>query len=336
MQHTVRKQWRNPISNVNCQAPLVAQSFRRKSKHSQFVKVVHIYHWATKGMMLLMCMQTFNTCTEKPTIRNTFEKLGAKLGPTCRSSSFLFAHWAAKFRFFGSHAGHFLEFRLLQVSAPTESLGSKLPFRPIFRPGLGWTPLPATPPSIVYLNYFRIWTNIWKPSYLQEWQEALETPLVRPQWNWIITSCTMWNSASEKRDLLRGGMLHQQGYPRSILLRPRFWMSFMARSCTAFICRRNGTIFLPKVPCRCHLLAPFGNTASSRFQERKPAWEYSENQKQKKQAAFFEANVLITNRRGVVISYPREVWLYNIVAWRKSADQNQISGLHIHYLVLEK
>ena len=42
-----------------------------------------IYHWATKGMMHLVCMQMFNTCYSlygKPRIRKIFEKLSAKLG----------------------------------------------------------------------------------------------------------------------------------------------------------------------------------------------------------------------------------------------------------------
>ena len=56
--------------NVYCCAPSMAWNFRRKYQHSKFGKVAHahLYHWATKGIMLLKCVckcsiLTLRTCT---------------------------------------------------------------------------------------------------------------------------------------------------------------------------------------------------------------------------------------------------------------------------------
>ena len=51
-------------------------------------------------------------------------------------------YYAVNFLFFGSHSAHFLHLRL--DSAPTESLGSKLPFRAISL-GLPYVDTPSRP-----------------------------------------------------------------------------------------------------------------------------------------------------------------------------------------------
>ena len=66
----------------------------------------------------------------------------------------------------------------------------------------------------------------------------------------------LWKSI---RDRLSERMPHQQGYPRSILRPPRFWMSLMARSCTVLLCRRKWTSFPLRVPGISHLMAFFGH-----------------------------------------------------------------------------
>ena len=87
-----------------------------------------------------MCMQTFNTChalhgktkdLEDLGKSSTWYKIWAKLSIE-QFSIWLKYYYHVNFLFFGSHSAHFLPFGL--DSAPTESLGSKPPFRLIIRP----------------------------------------------------------------------------------------------------------------------------------------------------------------------------------------------------------
>ena len=80
-------------------------------------------------------------CTEKP--RKIFKKLDRCQIRADLSIEHFFIWlkhcYAVNFLFFGSHSAQFLSLRL--DSAPTKSLGSKLPFRPILRPALCGHPL---------------------------------------------------------------------------------------------------------------------------------------------------------------------------------------------------
>ena len=125
-------------------------------------------------------------------------------------------------------------------------------------------PLPSRNPSLdgYDMNKMRTFFVILPSG--RTWNSAGATAMEQE-----YTSCTMWNSGSEKVSAI----YWEKGcYPRSVLPRPRFWMSLKSRSCTALICRRKWTSFPPRVPCICHLLAFFWQSTDADWLLSAPGW----------------------------------------------------------------
>ena len=216
MQQTVRKHWRNPISNVNCPAPSIA----RKYQHSKLLKVaqLNIYHCATKGMMHIVCMymETFNTCYtlhgKTKNLRKTRCKIRANLSID-QFSIWLKHCYAVNCQF---SAPILLNFSIL---------GSKLPLRPILRPTLcghpyglciapplnRFTRVESIQPGFQVLsnghaiqrtrfNWFQL--NRRRPVWAESAMAWIET-----RWNALWAGCAKWGAIENWSIPLRLDML---------------------------------------------------------------------------------------------------------------------------------